>query len=207
MAFSGIGGDARSPQALFPGLSPRLARRYRAFSDPACRAPFRHGARKRASRVARTPLKKGGMPLRRRVAFWILVLASLAAPSCRAQAPEHDLRLGGGVDVVHKQGMAMAALSIDNFSLLTWDNHLDFGLGLGFRLGSRLGWNGQIGGIAVRRTDDDLGTHLNFLLRASYCGERWCLSYAHISHGALIGLERSATNSGLNFMFLEYRFP
>ncbi len=62
-----------------------------------------------------------------------------------------------------------------------------------------------MGGIAVRHVDDDLGMHLNFLLGASYCREIFCLSYAHISHGALLGIERDAANSGLNFLFLEHR--
>jgi hypothetical protein len=74
------------------------------------------------------------------------------------------------------------------------------------RFGSRgSGWSASLGGIVVRRTVEDVGTHLNFLLGASHCGEALCLSYAHISHGALLGIERGATNSGLNFLFLEYR--
>lgn len=65
--------------------------------------------------------------------------------------------------------------------------------------------NAGIGAIAARRTDDDVGTHPNALLRGSYCGEQLCLSYAHISHGSSLGIARGKPNSGLNFVYLEYR--
>jgi hypothetical protein len=31
------------------------------------------------------------------------------------------------------------------------------------------------------------------------------LSFAHVSHGSAIGIEIDKPNSGLNFLFLEYR--
>jgi hypothetical protein len=134
----------------------------------------------------------------------LLVLMLVAFP-CLAQERTHDVRLGVGADVLHERGMAMASLSMDAFTLLAW--HENFGAGVSYRLGSRDGWYGSLGGIAVRHTNQDLGTHLNFLLRAGYCGERLCLSFAHLSHGAQLGIQRDAANSGLNFLFLEYRLP
>jgi len=115
------------------------------------------------------------------------------------------VRAGAGVDVVKKAGMPMASLSADAFSFLAWDNNLNFGAGLSYPFGRRKGWNGAVGGILVQRLDDDIGTHLNFLFRASYCGEAVCLSYAHISHGSGLGIQTEKANSGLNFVFLEYR--
>jgi hypothetical protein len=136
----------------------------------------------------------------------LLLLGFWHAQPCGAQDGSRELRLGGGWDVRHKPGMVMGSLAMDPFSLFVWDEHLNFGLGLSHRFGSRTtGWSASLGGIAVRRTDEDLGTHLNFLLEASHCGEALCLSYAHLSHGALLGIERGASNSGLNFVFLEYR--
>ena len=134
----------------------------------------------------------------------LLVVLLLVALPCMAQEPGHDLRLGAGADILHERGTAMASLSMDGFSLLAW-NSGNFGVGMSYRVGSRVGWNGSLGGIAVRHTDEAVGTHLNFLVRASYCGERLCLSFAHLSHGAQLGIRRDAANGGLNFLFLEYR--
>jgi hypothetical protein len=44
-------------------------------------------------------------------------------------------------------------------------------------------------------------------IRGGYCGERLCLSFAHLSHGAQLGIQGDAANFGLNFLFLEYRLP
>ena len=53
---------------------------------------------------------------------------------------------------------------------------------------------------------DDIGTNLNLLFRLSYCGKRICASFAHISHGGALGIETDKANSGLNFLYLEYRY-
>lgn len=136
----------------------------------------------------------------------LLLLGCGVAARCAAQEQGRELRIGAGWDVKHKPTMLMGSLRADPLSLLVWDSGLNFGVGLSHRFGSRgRGWSASVGGIAVRHVDDDLGTHLNFFLGASYCREVFCLSYAHISHGALLGIESHATNSGLNFLFLEYR--
>lgn len=106
--------------------------------------------------------------------------------------------------MIHKAGMAMGSLALGPFSFYVWDHH-NYGASLAYRFGARVGWNAAAGGILVRRTDDDLGTHLNVLLRGSYCGQKLCLSYAHMSHASGLGIERHEANSGLNFVFLEYR--
>jgi hypothetical protein len=36
--------------------------------------------------------------------------------------------------------------------------------------------------------------------------ETVCASFAHISHGAALGIETEKANSGLNFLYLEYRY-
>jgi hypothetical protein len=36
--------------------------------------------------------------------------------------------------------------------------------------------------------------------------ENVCASFAHISHGAALGIETEKANSGLNFLYLEYRY-
>jgi hypothetical protein len=113
-------------------------------------------------------------------------------------------RIGAGADVIHEAGLPMAALSLYPVSVYAWSHN--FGVGATFEMGKPEGWNGGIGGILVRTLDEDIGTHLNFLLRASYCGRKLCLSLAHISHGGVIGIREEANNYGLNFLFLEYRY-
>ena len=130
-----------------------------------------------------------------------IALLCLAPGSCSA---EPELRIGAGMDVIHKAGMAMVSAALGPFSLYAWHHH-NYGASLAYRFGARVGWNAAAGGILVRRTDDDLGTHLNLLLRGSYCGKALCLSYAHISHASGLGIERGKANSGLNFVFIEYR--
>lgn len=137
-------------------------------------------------------------------ALLVAVLLAAAPHAASAQGQPRGLRVGAGVDVLHEPGMAMLSLAADPFLLLAWDR-LDLGLGASYRFGDLEGWSASAGGIAVRRRDADLGTHLNFLLGASYCGRAVCLSFAHISHGAVLGIERGAANSGLNFVYLEYR--
>jgi hypothetical protein len=134
----------------------------------------------------------------------VAVMLAAAPYAAHAHGQPHGLRVGAGVDVLHEHGMAMLSVAADPFVLLAWDR-LDLGLGASYRFGDLEGWSASAGGVAVRRTDGDLGTRLNFLLGASYCGKAVCLSFAHISHGALLGIERGAANSGLNFVFLEYR--
>jgi hypothetical protein len=138
----------------------------------------------------------------RPIIYLLAMLLAVASPPARA-TPE--LRAGLGADVLLKGGMAMGSVSAGPFSALAWDNH-NYGLGLSYRFGPPVGWNAGIGGIVVRHLDEDVGTRLNLLFRGSYCGERLCLSYAHISHGAGLGIEPRRANSGLNFLYLEIRF-
>ena len=98
----------------------------------------------------------------------------------------------------------MASLALYPASILAWEDN--WGIGLTYPIGPRVGWSGAVGGIYVDRTDEDLGTRLNFLLRVSYCGEKVCASFAHISHGDALGIEKDKANSGLNFLYLEYRY-
>jgi hypothetical protein len=133
-----------------------------------------------------------------RIAITLLCLA----PGFSHAEPE--LRIGAGIDVIHKSGMAMGTVALGPFSFYAWD-HNNYGAALAYGFGPRVGWNAAVGGILVRRTDDDLGTHLNLLLRGSYCWQKLCLSYAHMSHASGLGIERQKANSGLNFVFIEYR--
>lgn len=127
------------------------------------------------------------------------------AACAQAASGDAEIRAGAGVDVVHKQGMPMVSFEMRPASFLAWRNG-NYGIGLTYAFGTRVGWNAGIGGLLVRRTDDDIGTRLNLLARGSYCGESLCLSYAHISHGSGLGIRRHHANSGLNFLFLEYRY-
>ncbi|HEX5477743.1 MAG TPA: hypothetical protein VFX09_07800 [Burkholderiales bacterium] len=138
-----------------------------------------------------------------RLIVYLLAAMLAGAPAAARAVPE--LRAGLGADVLLKGGMAMGSLSAGPFSALAWDNH-NYGLGLSYRFGDPVGWNAGVGGILVRHLDEDVGTRLNLLLRGSYCGRRLCFSYAHISHGAGLGIEPRKANSGLNFLFLEFRF-
>jgi hypothetical protein len=115
-----------------------------------------------------------------------------------------DGRLGAGLDIVHQPGMPMASLALYPASFLVWEDN--WGVGLTYPIGPRVGWSGAVGGMYAYRTDDDIGTNLNFLFRLSYCGEKLCLSFAHISHGEALGIETDKANSGLNFLYLEYRY-
>jgi len=81
------------------------------------------------------------------------------------------------------------------------------GLGLTLPLGPSEGLNIGLGGIVVNRTDELVGTKLNFLVRGSYCWKPVCISFAHVSHGARVfGIAKDEANAGLNFLYLEYRF-
>lgn len=131
------------------------------------------------------------------------VLLLLLAPVCQAQDLRSEIRLGAGVDVVHKDGMAMASAAAGPFSFLLWGDN--FGGALTYNFGRREGLNAGVGAILAARTDEDVGTHGNALLRASYCGRQVCVSFAHISHGSDLGIEKGKANDGLNFLYLEYR--
>ena len=137
-------------------------------------------------------------------ALLVAVLLAAVPHAASAQGQPRGLRVGAGVDVLHERGMAILSVAADPFVLFAWDR-FDVGLGASHRFGGLEGWSASAGGIAVRRRDGDLGTHFNFLVGASYCGKAACLSFAHISHGAVLGIERDAANSGLNFIYLEYR--
>lgn len=129
----------------------------------------------------------------------------LAAPISRAQDARSEVRLGAGADIVHKDGMAMASVAAGPFSFLFWSGN--YGAALTYNFGARVGWNAGVGAIIARRTDEEVGTHPNALLRGSYCWEQLCLSLAHISHGGDLGIEKGKANDGLNFLYLEYRLP
>ena len=138
--------------------------------------------------------------------FALIAFTALGLASSSLHAAEwfEDGRIGGGVEVSHQDGMAMGSLALYPASLLVWEGN--FGAGLTYPIGPRVGWSGGLGGILVHRKDEDVGTHLNFLFRLSYCGRKVCASFAHISHGAALGIETDKANSGLNFLYLEYRF-
>jgi len=113
-------------------------------------------------------------------------------------------RIGAGADVIHEAGMPVGAVSLYPLSAYAWRHN--WGVGATFELGKRVGWNFGAGGIVVRHVDEDIGTNLNFLGRVSYCGDEFCLSFAHISHGGVFGIRKDANNYGMNFLYLEYRY-
>ena len=136
----------------------------------------------------------------------LIAAAALLVASRGLHAAEwfKDGRIGAGADVVHQAGMPMASVALYPASVLVWEDN--WGVGLTYPIGPRVGWSGAVGGIYVHRTDDDVGTNLNLLFRVSYCGEKLCASFAHISHGGALGIETDKANSGLNFLYLEYRY-
>jgi hypothetical protein len=138
----------------------------------------------------------------RSVAF--IIAAALCAASSAARAADPDLRVGAGLDLIHRRGAFVAAVTYQPVSVYAWDND-NFGVGLTYRFGGPKGLSFNAGGIAVYRTDEVVGTHLNFLGRLSYCGERLCASFAHVSHGRIFGFDKGSPNSGLNFLYVEYR--
>ena len=139
-----------------------------------------------------------------RLALIALTALSLASGSLYAAEWFKDGRIGAGLDVVHQAGMPMASVALYPASVLVWEDN--WGVGLTYPIGPRVGWSGGVGGIYVHREDDDVGTHLNLLFRLSYCGQEVCASFAHISHGGALGIETDKANSGLNFLYLEYRY-
>lgn len=113
-------------------------------------------------------------------------------------------RLGAGVDVVHKPGMVALELKKGPVTFLGWDNN-NYGLGATYDV-SRGATEAGLGLIYIRRKDEDLGTNLNFLLRAGYCTKKYCYSIIHLSHGSMLGIEPEKANSGLNFLMMERKF-
>ena len=114
-------------------------------------------------------------------------------------------QIGVGSDVIHDKGMPGAIVTLTPVSVLLWSHNA--GLALAYPVGRRNGLKGNFGGIVVSNRNDDVGTHLNFYLGASYCFEKWCLEFAHISHGrGVLNIRKDAPNHGVNFLFLEYRY-
>jgi hypothetical protein len=138
-----------------------------------------------------------------RTRFVLVTVLCLASSGLHAREWFEERRIGTGVDFVHQQGMPMVSVELSPVSVLAWETYA--GVGLTYSFGSRVGWNASLGGILVDRVDGDVGTHLNLLFRLSRCDRNICLSFAHVSHGSAIGIEIDKPNSGLNFLFLEYR--
>ena len=114
-------------------------------------------------------------------------------------------RVGAGFDFIHEKGMPVANVSLYPASLYVWRGN--YGIALAYPIGKARGFNAELGGILVRDVDENVGTHANFFTRLSYCREKACLSFAHISHGGgLFGIRSEAANKGFNFLFLEYRY-
>ena len=114
-------------------------------------------------------------------------------------------RIGAGADVIHEAGMPVANLSLYPVSLYVWSGN--YGAVLAYPIGNPRRLNAEFGGILTRYVDETVGTHGNFFVRVSYCGNAACLSFAHVSHGArLFGIRDELANKGLNFLFLEYKY-
>lgn len=146
----------------------------------------------------------------RRPVLAALILLCLASAQARAAGLAtlfDDKRVGAGVEVSHEPGRPMLSASAGPVSVLAWDlAGGNGGLGLTFPLGGSKGFNIGIGGFVALRTDEFIGTRLNFLVRGSYCWTSVCVSAAHLSHGRVFGFEENAPNKGLNFVYLEYPF-
>ena len=114
-------------------------------------------------------------------------------------------RVGLRPDVIHEKGMAVGSVSLYPASLYVWERN--YGVALAYPVGRPTGINAEFGGILVRNVDEDLGTNGNFFMRASWCRTRFCLSFAHISHGGgIFGIRDDVGNKGLNFLFLEFKY-
>ena len=135
----------------------------------------------------------------------LFLLFSSAAHALNCCSNFGQGRVGLGADVIHEAGMPVGNVSLYPVSLYFWRGN--YGAVLAYPIGPRRGLNAEFGGILVRYVDETVGTNGNFFLRASWCGERLCLSFAHVSHGArLFGIREELDNKGLNFLFLEYRY-
>ena len=138
----------------------------------------------------------------------LVVLIALGAIFPLASSPQEtssrsDARIGVGTDVIHKRYTLGGMAKYGPLSAFVWD--ANYGIGATLEMGRKVGWNAGLGMIVVRQTDDTIGTHLNFLIRGSYCLRKACLSAAHISHGSDLGIAAHRENDGLNFIYLEYR--
>ena len=135
----------------------------------------------------------------------LILLFSSAAQAFSCCSNFGQGRLGLGADVIHEKGMAMGSVSLYPASLYVWERN--YGIALAYPIGQPRGINAEFGGILVRNVDETLGTNGNFFMRASWCGKRFCLSFAHISHGGgIFGIREDAGNKGLNFLFLEFKY-
>jgi len=141
-----------------------------------------------------------------RIAVAVLtLLLSCAAHALNCCSNFGQGQIGVGSDVIHDKGMPGAIVTLAPVSLLLWSHNA--GVALAYPVGPRNGLKGNFGGILVRNLNDDVGTHLNFYATASYCWEKWCLEFAHVSHGrGLFNIREDAANHGINFLFFEYRY-
>jgi hypothetical protein len=114
-------------------------------------------------------------------------------------------RIGAGADVVHEAGTPVASFSLYPVSLYAWSGN--YGAVLAYPVGRPTGLNAEFGGILVRYVDETVGTNGNFFTRVSWCGQKLCVSFAHVSHGARVfGIREELANKGFNFLFLEYKY-
>ena len=142
-----------------------------------------------------------------RIAVAVLTLFCLAHPAHAFKFNERfgEGRIGAGADVVRDKGNAMAIATLTPASVLVWGHNAGFALAYPFA--KRNGLNGSAGGILVSNLNAEVGTHLNFYGTLSLCGERLCLSYAHLSHGkGIFRIREDAPTGSLNFLMLEYRY-
>ena len=117
-----------------------------------------------------------------RRAFVVFMALCLTSGVLHARDWFEERRIGTGFDFVHQQGMPMISVELSPVSVLAWETNA--GVGLTYSFGSHVGWNASLGGIVVRREDEDVGTRLNLLFRVSRCGKDLCLSFAHSSTAA-----------------------
>lgn len=127
---------------------------------------------------------------------------ALCALACGSAAGA-ELRVGAGVDVGRKQGTVAGSLRYGPASAFVW--HDNVAVALAYELEPKAGWEAGFGVVLVGRTDEHVGTHLNGIVRLSYCLARFCISGLHVSHGSTFGIARERPNSGLNFLVLELR--
>ena len=141
-----------------------------------------------------------------RIAVAVLTLFfSCAAHALNCCSNFGEGRVGAGIDVIHEKGMPMANVSLYPASLYVWRSN--YGIALAYPIGKPRGFNAELGGILVRNLDENVGTHANFFTRLSYCDDRACFSFAHLSHGGgVFGIRDEVGNKGFNFLFLEYRY-
>lgn len=113
--------------------------------------------------------------------------------------PASALEFGLYSDLLHREGMVAASIRQGPVIAMTWEGNSAVGLVSEHKRG---GWNLFLGGTFVKDTDDQVGTHLNFLLGAAYSP----FAYWHISHGRFLGIEKDKPNDGLNFLGLRREF-